>query len=152
MEILDKRNSIKQPICTMYFVCNNMYFVEKIKKYQVENEQKEFLVKWQTFHIRESTWKSEENNSHKEIIESYFKEISDLGASYDTNVCAMFNLADTMTAVQMHFEVAKCFINPCSIVKKTGPRNSMIVFHLHCLNQRMSQTKLGPFYTTHIHY
>lgn len=45
MEILDKRNSIKQPICTMYFVCNNMYFVEKIKKYQVENEQKEFLVK-----------------------------------------------------------------------------------------------------------
>ena len=117
MEILDKRNSIKQPICTMYFVCNNMYFVEKIKKYQVENEQKEFLVKWQTFHIRESTWKSEENNSHKEIIESYFKEISDLGASYDTNVCAMFNLADTMTAVQMHFQVAKCFINPCSIVK-----------------------------------
>ena len=45
MEILDKRNSIKQPICTMYFACNNMYFVEKIKKYQVENEQKEFLVK-----------------------------------------------------------------------------------------------------------
>ena len=71
---------------------------------------------------QEIDFQTRKNNSHKEIIESFFKESSDLGASCDTKFCAIPNLTDTTTTVdhtrpQMYLKVAKCSINPNSIVK-----------------------------------
>ena len=47
------------------------------------------------------------NISHMEIIESYFKGSSDKKTHYMQMFMPVFNLVDSMTAVQKYFEVGK---------------------------------------------